>query len=173
MSKARAFVAREFKHMLPPTIFFIISFNVLVMTVEMLDAGGVADASAHLAATIAALVCGKAVLVADKLPFFNRYPEHPLIWNTAWKTGLYVLVTLGFRLIEKLIGAATGQYGFVAGLEADVAHFDWPRFIAIQIWLVILFFVYTAVGELTNQIGRERILQMFLGPVSRRGEKEA
>ncbi|MEL6577367.1 MAG: hypothetical protein AAFU72_00860 [Pseudomonadota bacterium] len=173
MSKARAFVTREFKHMLPPTVFFLISFNLLVLTAEMLEAGGSAHASVHVAATFAALVCGKAVLVADKLPFFNRYPEHPLIWNTLWKTGLYVLVTLVFRIIEKLFSALTGPDGFAAGLAEHLAHFDWPRFLAIQLWLVVLFLVYTAVGELTNQIGRERILQMFLGPIGEPGKKEA
>lgn len=171
MFNATSFFAREFKHMLPPTIFFIISFNLLVLTTEMLNEGAAASLAAHLAATFAAMVCGKAVLVADKLPFFNRYPEHPLIWNTLWKTALYVAVTFAFRLLEKLVSAATGDYGFAAGLAEEASHFEWSRFIAIQLWLVILFFAYSAFGELTNQIGRERILQMFLGPLGQ-GERE-
>ncbi|MEM6358022.1 MAG: hypothetical protein AAF844_20380, partial [Pseudomonadota bacterium] len=73
--------------------------------------------------------------------------------------------------VEKLIAAATGDYGFVAGLAAEASQIEWPRFFAIQLWLVILFFAYSAFGELTNQIGRERILQMFLGPLGR-GERE-
>ncbi|MEM7497224.1 MAG: hypothetical protein AAF371_04435 [Pseudomonadota bacterium] len=159
--------------MLPPTVFFVISFNVIVLTVEMVERGGVASASAHLAATLAGMVCGKAVLVADRLPFFNRYPEHPLIWNTAWKAGLYVLVTFLFRLLKKLLSAAAGEYGFAAGIEAEAAHFGWARFFAIQLWLVILFFAYAGFGELVNEIGRERVLSMFFGQVERGAEKEA
>jgi len=47
--------------------------------------------------------------VADKLPFFNRYPHKPLIWNAGWKAGLYVLVALVFRLLEKLLALYPGM----------------------------------------------------------------
>jgi len=33
-------------------------------------------------ATIAALVVAQVVLIADMLPFINRFPEKPLIYNT-------------------------------------------------------------------------------------------
>ncbi|GMG84422.1 hypothetical protein LNKW23_36380 [Paralimibaculum aggregatum] len=165
-SQAKDFFVSEFKHMLPPTIFFIICFNVIALTVALLAEGREASLGAHAGATLAGMVCGKAVLVADRLPFFNRYPQYPLIWNALWKTLLYVAVTFAFRLLEKLLSAATGEYGFSAGVAEHVAHFEWSRFFAIQLWLLILFFLYTAFGELVGQVGRARIMQMFFGPVA-------
>ena len=167
----RNFIVRELHHMLPPTVFFLISFNVIVLTVALIADGTAASLPGHAAASVAALVCGKAVLIADALPFFNRYPEKPLIWNTAWKAGLYLAVTLVIRLAEKLISAATGEYGFASGLEHEVAAFEWPRFWAVQIWLAILFFFYAGTGELVREIGRERIVRMFFGPVARPSSK--
>ncbi|MEL6217398.1 MAG: hypothetical protein AAFR79_02860 [Pseudomonadota bacterium] len=165
MARPTEFFMREFKHMLPPTVFFIISFNVIVLTVALLAEKAGAGWGAHAAATFAAMVCGKAVIVADKLPFFNRYPDRPLIWNVAWKTALYVAVTFLFRLAEALVAAATGEYGFAAGLEHEVSAFSWARFAAIQLWLVILFFAYTAFGEVIGQVGRSRMIAMFFGPM--------
>jgi hypothetical protein len=162
------FIVRELHHMVPPTVFFLISFNVLVLTTALISDGTAASLPSHAAASLAALVCGKAVLIADALPFFNRYPEKPLIWNTGWKAALYLAVTLILRLAEKLISAATGEYGFASGLEHEVAGFEWPRFWAVQLWLAILFLAYAGFGELSREIGRTRIIQMFFGPVARR-----
>jgi hypothetical protein len=166
---ARGVVVRELTQMLPPVVFFAISFNVLVLTVALLSQGTAASLPSHAGATVAALVCGKAVLVADMLPFFNRYPEKPLIWNAAWKAGLYVLIALCFRLLERLIAAGTGEYGLGAGVEAELAAFSWPRFWAVQIWLGILFFGYAGFRELIGVVGRERVARAFFGPVAPAG----
>jgi hypothetical protein len=32
---------------------------------------------------IAALILGKSVLISDMLPFINRFPERPLVYNIA------------------------------------------------------------------------------------------
>jgi len=35
---------------------------------------------------VAALILGKALLLADMLPVINRFPDKPLIYNVTWKT---------------------------------------------------------------------------------------
>jgi hypothetical protein len=44
----------------------------------------------------------------------------------------------------------------------------WPHFWAVQIWLVLLVFVYCALRELVRLLGAERVRQMFFG-VPRQG----
>jgi hypothetical protein len=170
MGGTGSFVVREMRHMLPPTVFFAVSFNVLVLTVALFSDGRFASLPTHMTATVAALLCGKAVLIADRLPFFNRYPDRPLAWNVAWKAALYVLVTLVVRLLERLLGAATADAGFAAGLAEEAAAFDWARFCAVQLWLVLLFLAYAAAGELIGQMGRERVMRMFFGPMPASGD---
>jgi hypothetical protein len=161
MNRIVSIALHEFRAVLPPTIFFFICFNVLVLTVTLMSPDHAVSLESHGGATIGALIVGKAVLVADKLPFFNRFPAKPLIYNTIWKSLLYIAITTAFRLAEALLAAATNDYGFRSGLGEDLDQFSWARFAAIQMWLAILFFVYTGFRELANAVGTRRMREMF------------
>jgi hypothetical protein len=39
----------------------------------------------------------------------------------------------------------------------------WPHFWAIQLWLIVLIFVYCATRELIRAIGRPQVQMMFFG----------
>src|SRR5262245_6296809 len=80
----------EFHAVLPPTIFFLIAFHIVVLNRRlMLREYGLPLASIT-GATVAALLIGKVVLITDKFPFINRFPDKPLMYNVAWKTVIYV-----------------------------------------------------------------------------------
>src|ERR1700738_3782105 len=68
----------EVHEALPPTIFFFIGFNFVVFTTNLLVAQYLVAVSNFMLATIAALVVGKAVLVANKIPLLRRYDRAPL-----------------------------------------------------------------------------------------------
>ena len=51
---------------------------------------------------VAALVLGKSVLLANALPFINRFPEKPLMWNVCWKSLIYFFVALLIHYLEHL-----------------------------------------------------------------------
>ena len=75
MSKLSTKLHEEFIALLPPTIFFFVALHLVAMVrVLMLKGTGIA-LSTPLQVTLGALILGKAVLVADLLPFINRYPE--------------------------------------------------------------------------------------------------
>lgn len=58
------------------------------------------------------------------------------------------------------------QYGDVALANQHLLNeVVWPRFWAIQIWLLALFFVYCALRELIRTLGREKVRIMFFGPL--------
>jgi hypothetical protein len=64
---------------LPPTLFFFVGFNFIVLTTNLLAAQYLIAVSNFMLATMAALVVGKAVLVANKIPLLRRYYRAPLI----------------------------------------------------------------------------------------------
>jgi hypothetical protein len=161
-------VARELRHMLPPTLFFLVAFNLIGLSLAVLQPGPVGSLT-FATATVAALICGKAVLIADKLPFFNRYPDRPLIWNVVWKALLYVAITGLFRLIDTMVHGWLDDRHVGAGVEHALAGFAWPRFLIIQLWLAALFLVYTLFSELVLTFGRERMMRLFFGPVESPG----
>jgi hypothetical protein len=163
MSQLATKLTEEFKALLPPAIFFFVALHlVALMRVFMLKGTGIA-VSTPWQVTLAALILGKAVLVADWLPFINRYPDKPLIYNIAWKTTIYVLVAMLVHYLERLVDFWKAAGSLVAGNQQLLAEIVWPHFWAIQILLVTLILMYCTMHELVRVIGRDQVLDMFFG----------
>ncbi len=163
MSKVFEKLKEEFVALLPPTIFFFITLHlVAVIRVLMLKGTGI-PVSTPLQVTIAALILGKAVLIADLLPFINLYPHKPLIYNVAWKTAIYLLMSMFVHYLERLIDFWKEAGSFVAGNQRLLSEMVWPHFWAIQILLLVLIAFYCTIHELVRAIGRDQFLKMFLG----------
>jgi hypothetical protein len=99
------------------------------------------------------LIPGKAVLTASLLPFINRCPDKPLVYNVAWKTTIYVLVSLLVHYVERLIDFWRETGGFIAGNQKMHAKIAWQHFWAIRILLVVLILVYCTMRELVRVSG--------------------
>ena len=155
----------EFFKILPPTIYFFVALHlVMFIRVLMLEGTGLSPySSASIAVT--ALVLGKAVLLADMLPLINRFPNKPLIYNIAWKTVIYLLISAVLHYLERLIDFWRETGGFWAGNEKLLSVIIWPHFFAIQILLFVLIALYCTVHELVRVIGREKALRIFFGPM--------
>jgi hypothetical protein len=153
----------EFEAVLPPTIFFFVALQmVALIRVLMLKGTGI-TVSTPLQVTLAALILGKAVLIADMLPFINRYPDKPLIYNIAWKTVIYVLVSMFIHYLERLVDFWRETGSLVAGNQKLFAEVVWPHFWAIQLILVVLILAYCTIHELVRILGRDKALEMFFG----------
>ncbi len=123
MSKLSTKLTEEFKALLRPAIFFFVALHlVALMRVLMLKGTGIA-ASTPLRITLVALILGKAVLVANLLPFINRYPHKPLIYNIAWQTTIYVLVGMLVHYLERL-AHFWKEAGSLRGRQPEVARGD-------------------------------------------------
>jgi hypothetical protein len=95
--------------MLPPTIFFFITLQlVAVIRVLMLKGTGIAVGS-----PFQVLI---AALIADLMPFINLYPHKPLIYNVVWKTAIYLLIATLIHYTERLLEfwKAAGSFGETA-----------------------------------------------------------
>ena len=148
------FLLREFREILPPTIFFFIGFNLIVLTTNLLLADYGASFASFMLATAGALVVGKAVLVANAMRTLRRYDRAPLIRPILFKTIFYWAIVFVARLLEHWIGYILGEHHALGTfLPHMVATFDWHRFIAIQLWIFVLFFVYVTMTELNHLFG--------------------
>jgi hypothetical protein len=155
----------EFFKLLPPTIFFFVALHIVAFVrVLMLKKTGIAP-STSISIAVAALILGKAVLVADMLPFINRFPHKPLIYNIAWKTVIYLLISAVIHYLERLIDFWRETGGFVAGNQKLLSGIIWPHFWAIQIILFVLIAMYCTMHELVRVIGKEKALRIFFGPM--------
>ena len=96
-------ILHEWLEMLPPTIFFFVGFNFIVLTTNLLVAQYLVAVSNFMLATLAALVVGKAVLVANAMPFLCRYDRAPLIRPILFKTAIYWVVVFLARILERFV----------------------------------------------------------------------
>jgi len=155
----------EFFKILPPTIFFFVALHIIMfIRVLMLEGTGLKPSSS-ISIAVAALILGKAVLIADMVPMINRFPNKPLIYNVAWKTVIYWLMATLIHYVERLIDFWRQAGSFVAGNEKLFTEIIWPHFWAVQIILFVLIAMYCMMHELVRVIGKEKAMRIFFGPM--------
>jgi hypothetical protein len=161
--KTRRFMLHELRHVLPPTIYFFLGFNLILFTKRMILAEHLIQFGGFFVATTAALIVGKTVLVADKLPFLRRFDYAPLASPILFKTVVYTLLVFVVRLIEAFIHyvAEGGAVGGGAFIEHTLGEFSWYRFSATQLWIFVLFLVYVTASELNNLLGDGELAKIF------------
>src|SRR4051794_35791449 len=149
-----AWLLRELRGALPPTLFFFVGFNFIILTTNLLVAHYAVAVSSFMLATVAALVVGKAVITANAMPFLRVFDRAPLIQPILFKTGIYWVATFVARLSERFVnfwvveGRRPGD--FAAYLISD---FSWQRFSAISLWILMLFLIYVTATEISLLFG--------------------
>jgi len=156
-------IKHEFIEIIPPTLFFLVSFILIMATQRLIMKEYGIPLTGFGAAVIGALLVGKVVLIVDKLPFVNKFPSKPLIYNTIWKTLIYVLAALLVRYFEHVIPLVMQQKHFLEAHRLLIDKIIWPHFWLVQMWLLVLFFVFCAMRELVRAIGREQVIRLFIG----------
>jgi hypothetical protein len=165
MTKLFTKLKEEFFALLPPTIFFFVALHIVAFVRVLMAKGSHFEPLSTISIAVAALILGKAVLIADLLPMINRFPNKPLIYNVAWKTLIYLLMATLIHYLERLVDFWRQAGGFVAGNRKLLSEIIWPHFWAIQIILFVLISMYCTVHELVRVIGREKALRIFFGPM--------
>ena len=151
----------QLKHVLPPTVFFFVGFNLILWTKRLILQEHGVEFSGFLTATLAALLVGKAVLVTDNLPFMRRFDGAPIIQPILFKSAIYWLCVFIVRIAEGLVhflwdgGSLTDFPTYLIG------HFSWSRFLSIQIWLMVLFLTYVTAHELNTLFGDGELNRLF------------
>jgi hypothetical protein len=157
-------VKEEFFAILPPTIFFFIALHIIAFIRVLMTKGSYFEPISTVSIAVGSLILGKAVLIADMLPWINRYPDKPLVYNVVWKTVMYLLAASVIHYLERLIDFARHAGGIIAGNEKMLAQMLWPHFWAVEILLLVLILMYCTARELVRVIGREKALRLFFGP---------
>ncbi len=165
MTKLSTTLKKEFFELLPPTIFFFVALHIVAFVRVLMARGSHFVPLSSMSVAVAALILGKAVLLADMLPVINRFPNKPLIYNITWKTLIYLVMSALIHYLERLIDFWRQAGSFLAGNEKLMSEMVWPHFWAIQIILFVMIAMYCTMHELVRVIGKEKVLRIFFGPM--------
>jgi hypothetical protein len=165
MHKVFQKLKEEFLAVLPPTIFFFVALHLVSFIRILMNKGSHFEPLSTTSIAVAALILGKAVLIADMLPAINRYPDKPLAYNVAWKTAIYLVLATVIHFVERLIDFCSQAGGLAAGIAKLFAEIVWPHFWAVEIIVFILILIYCTMHELSRVIGKEKMLRLFFGPI--------
>jgi hypothetical protein len=165
MSKVSGKIKEELLAMVPPTLYFFVILHIVALIRSLMLEGTGITLDTTTSVAIAALVLGKSVLIADMMPFINRFPQKPLIWNVAWKTLVYFVVALVIHYLEHLYDFWKLAPGFAAANEKLLASIVWPHYWAVQLLLSVLILAYCVVSEFVRAMGAAKVKSMFFGPL--------
>ncbi|MBL1265234.1 hypothetical protein [Candidatus Methylomicrobium oryzae] len=154
-------IKHEFLLVLPPTIFFFISFLLLATTRNLIEREYGIPLTGLGVAVMGALIVGKVVLVVDKLSLMNKFAGKPLLCGIAWKSGIYFLATFVVRYAEHVFPLLREGGDILEAHRHLLEKIVWPHFWIIQMWLAVLFFLYCLLRELVQIIGRDKLIYLF------------
>ena len=156
-------IKNDFFEILPPTIFFLIAFLLILFTKLMILSEYGISWTGFGAAVVGAMLVGKVVLMVDKLPFVNKFPERPLVYNTLWKSFIYFLAALLVRYLMQVVPLLRKHENLVEANRHLVNEVVWPHFWLLQMWLAVLFLIFCAMRGLIRVIGRDKVIKIFFG----------
>lgn len=152
---------RVVRHMLPPTLYFFVAFNLVVFTTNLLTRDYWFNLTGFMLASTTALVVGKVVLIVDKVRIIDKFRGAPLIQPILYKTVFYGIVVTIVRFLERILHFAFDSRGFNAAAEAALLDFSWHRFVAVQVWIFVCFLLYVTASELNALVGDGQLRRLF------------
>jgi hypothetical protein len=96
-----AFLIKELREVVPPTIFFAVGFNLILLTTKLILSDYRVEFSSFMIATMMALVVGKSVLVANAMQFLRRFDTAPKIRPVLFKSIVYWAVVFLVRFARR------------------------------------------------------------------------
>ena len=157
-------IKREFLHVLPIFLFFLVSFTVINWTEVFLFKRIGITPFGFLEVAIAAALIAKIVLIVDHTRLIRLFRKKPLAYGIVWKTAIYwallLVVRLAIRFVPFLFGA---DNGFREDLALFIGQLDWNLFTSIQIYYLMLLFIFVTFQELTYKIGPAKMRRLFFG----------
>lgn len=153
--------SRAVRHLLPPTLYFFVAFNLISFTTEILIHNYWFNLSGFILASTTALLVGKIVLVVDRVRVIDKFRGGPLIWPILYKSVFYSIVVLIVRFLEKVVRFAIETDGFGPVFRDTLSNFSWHRFAAVHLWIFVCFLIYVTATEFNALVGRGQLFRLF------------
>ena len=84
-----------------------------------------------------------------------------MIQPILFKSVIYWVCVLIVRLVEEIAHFVAAGGAITAFGDHFANHFSLPRFLSIQIWLMVLFLIYVTIHELNELFGDGELYRLF------------
>jgi len=162
-------LTKELFHMLPVVLFFFVAFSLVDITHILTHKTTGARCYGFLVIVMASFVMGKVVLISDSLSITDRFANKPLIYNTLWKTLIYVLCSIWVRVLDRVVPGLIEGHSVAVIEQSLVEEVGRLSFWIAQMWLLVLFSVFVAYRELINAVGKDKVRKLFFGAKGKNG----
>jgi hypothetical protein len=165
MGRILSAVRHEFRDAVAPFVFFFIAFHMIAITKTVILESYTITATTATISTVAALIVAKAILVLEHVPIIRWFSARTLA-NVVWRTLLFALVAMLFRVIEEWIDAAIHREDIVTTSEQMIGRMTLGHFLVTLMWLFASIFLYCLCTAFVRALGSDRARRMLFGPMT-------
>lgn len=164
LEKIYMILKREFFSILPAFIFCLIAFNILNFTENLFLKNDSLNTTYNFwGVFFFTAVTAKVLIAANHLPLINLFPNSPLIFNIVWKTSIYEALNGCVRVLIRIYDVTGFSQGFLNSIENGILQIDFYKFLAVQIWYMVFFFIFITADEMVRVVGKEKVRKLFFG----------
>jgi hypothetical protein len=151
---------RELREFLVIAVYLWLIFGLLMLYKSAILAEQHISFAYHGFAAINALALAKVMLIAKDLHLGEHYDDAPLIYPTLFKSALFTLVLICFKILED---AAIGLYHGKPFSQSitDLAGGTWSGILTLALLLFVVLIPFVGFGELQRRIGKDKLSQVF------------
>jgi hypothetical protein len=162
MKKIWRVVLHEIRAAIPPFLFFLVFFHMLAITRAVANNEMELTALKASAATIGALLVAKSILVVESLPL-ARWFRRMMIINVLWRTFLFGVVVLVFRVLEEAV-ANHLKHEQAKSLTELAAQLLSPVALVEIGWIFIGMFGFCLIAEYCRLLGGDLVWKVMTHP---------
>ena len=111
-------------------------------------------------ALIEAAVLAKIILIGEAAHFGRKHEDKPLIVPTLYKTILFAVWVVGFKVLEHMVRGLLRGEGLAGGFH-ELFSKDGYEILANALVMISAFVPFFAIKELGRVFGRERLRALF------------
>ena len=153
-------VRDEVKEVLPAIVFLFVTFHLIAFTNSLLLESYRITPTRSMFATIGALVGGKAILVANRLPITHFFRTRPLVLCVLWRSIVYGTFCALFLTTEHFVSGAL--HGKTPAETIASQHISAAHVCANALWLAVSLVLFNSYVELDRVFGKGTLRKVFL-----------
>ena len=111
-------------------------------------------------AIIQAAVLAKVILIGEAAGAGRKYENKPLIIPTLYKTVLFAVWVVGFKVFEHMTDGLVRGKGLAGGVHEIVSE-GWYEILANGLVVITAFVPFFAIKQLGRALGRETLVALF------------